>query len=209
MFTLVFHFNRILFMRKFVTCLTIILVVLFTACSKTTPDIADNSSQKKYITSSVRDKFIGSWKRIITLQLPDFVFNSRDSINPGVINFTDSIRIKKLVNISKDTSGNTSYLDSLIIIYPKTPGNMTDMDTINVQITDSATYTYRPIFLDVRYNPSDSTYKNVMLDFDGQGKRNANFPSGLILESGNLLYKKNASIFIGFWNSYLTKYSNN
>ena len=86
---------------------------------------------------------------------------------------------------------------------------MTDMDTINVQITDSATYTYRPIFLDVRYNPFDSTYRNVILDFDGQGKRNPNFPSGLILESGNLLYKKNASIFIGFWNSYLTKYSNN
>lgn len=196
-------------MRKFVTFLTIILVVLFTACSKTTPDIANNSSQKKYITSSVRDKFIGSWTRSITLQLPDFVFNSRDSINPGVIKFIDSIRIKKLVDTIKDKSGATYFLDSLRIIYPRTPGNMTELDSVNIQITDSVTYTYRPILINVRYNPFDSTYKNVMLDFDGQGKRNANFPSGLILESGNLLYKKNASIFIGFWNSYLTKYSNN
>ena len=76
-------------MRNFVTYITIILVVLFTACSKTAPDIVDNSSQKKYITSSVRDKFIGSWTRSITLQLPDFVFNSRDSLNPGVIKFID------------------------------------------------------------------------------------------------------------------------
>lgn len=196
-------------MRKFVTYIGLIIVVLFTACSKTAPDITDNSAQKKYITSVVRDKFIGSWTRNITLQMPDFIFNAKDSINPGVIKFSDSIFIKKMVDTIKDKTGATYYLDSLRIIYPKTPGNMAQMDSVNVQIFDSVTYTYRPIFINVKYNPIDSTFKYVTLDFDGQGKRNANFNSGLILESGNLLYRNKASIFIGFWNSYLTKYSNN
>ena len=114
-----------------------------------------------------------------------------------------------MVDTIKDKSGATYFLDSLRIIYPRTPGNMTELDSVNIPITDSVTYTYRSILINVRYNPYDSTFKSVLLDFDGQGKRNSNFPSGLILESGNLLYKKNASIFIGFWNSYLTKYSNN
>ena len=85
---------------------------------------------------------------------------------------------------------------------------MDDLDSIHVQITDTLTYTYKPLILTVKYNPSDSTIKYKNLDFDGQGKRNSKFNSGLILESGNLTSKDKYTITIGFWNSYLSKYSN-
>jgi len=182
------------------------MVVLFTACSKATVNGLDYSNNTRLITSEVRDKFVGKWSRSITLMMPDFVFNPKDSLNPGVLKFNDSIIIKTL-KIPGDKNG-SAYLDSLNIIYPKSPGSMDDLDSIHVQITDTLTYTYKPLILTVKYNPSDSTIKYKNLDFDGQGKRNSKFNSGLILESGNLTSKDKYTITIGFWNSYLSKYSN-
>ena len=191
-------------MRKFVTYLGLIIVVLFTACNKSVVDGLDYTSNKRLITSEVRDKFLGNWSRSITLQMPDFVFNAKDSINPGVIKFADSIIIRTIKD-PNDKNG-LAYLDSLNIIYPKSPGNMGDLDSAHVHITDTLTYTYKPLLINVNYNPRDSTIKNVVLEFEGQGKRNAKFNTGLILESGNLTIKNKASIYIGFWNSYLTRF---
>jgi hypothetical protein len=191
-------------MRKFVTYLGLIIVVLFTACNKSVVDGLDYTSNKRLITSEVRDKFLGNWSRSITLQMPDFVFNAKDSINPGVIKFADTIIIRTIKN-PNDKNG-LAYLDSLNIIYPKSPGNMGDLDSIRVQITDTVTYTYLPLLININYNPYDSTIKNVVMEFEGQGKRNAKFNTGLILESGNLTIKNKASIYIGFWNSYLTRF---
>jgi hypothetical protein len=182
----------------------LIIVVLFTACNKSVVDGLDYTSNKRLITSEVRDKFLGNWSRSITLQMPDFVFNAKDSINPGVIKFADTIIIRTIKN-PNDKNG-LAYLDSLNIIYPKSPGNMGDLDSIRVQITDTVTYTYLPLLININYNPYDSTIKNVVMEFEGQGKRNAKFNTGLILESGNLTIKNKASIYIGFWNSYLTRF---
>ena len=191
-------------MRKFVAYLGFIIVVLFTACNKSVVYELDYAYNKRLITSEVRDKFVGNWSRAITLQMPDFVFNAKDSINPGVIKFADTIIIRTIKD-PNDKNG-LAYLDSLNIIYPKSPGNMGDLDSVHVQITDTLTYTYRPLLINVNYNPYDSTIKNAVLEFEGQGKRNAKFNTGLILESGNLTIKNKASIYIGFWNSYLTRY---
>jgi len=191
-------------MRKFVTYLGLIIVVLFTACNKSVVYELDYAYNKRLITSEVRDKFVGNWSRAITLQMPDFVFNAKDSINPGVIKFADTIIIRTIKD-PLDKNG-LAYLDSLNIIYPKSPGNMGDLDSVHVQITDTLTYTYRPLLINVNYNPYDSTIKNAVLEFEGQGKRNAKFNTGLILESGNLTIKNKASIYIGFWNSYLTRF---
>ena len=191
-------------MRKFVTYLGLIIVVLFTACNKSVVYELDYAYNKRLITSEVRDKFVGNWSRAITLQMPDFVFNAKDSINPGVIKFADSIIIRTIKD-PNDKNG-LAYLDSLNIIYPKSPGNMGDLDSAHVHITDTLTYTYKPLLINVNYNPRDSTIKNVVLEFEGQGKRNAKFNTGLILESGNLTIKNKASIYIGFWNSYLTRF---
>ena len=191
-------------MRKFVTYLGLIIVVLFTACNKSVVDGLDYTSNKRLITSEVRDKFLGNWSRSITLQMPDMVFNAKDSINPGVIKFADTIIIRTIKD-PLDKNG-LAYLDSLNIIYPKSPGNMGDLDSVHIHITDTLTYTYRPILINVNYNPYDSTIKNAVLEFEGQGKRNAKFNTGLILESGNLTIKNKASIYIGFWNSYLTRF---
>jgi len=191
-------------MRKFVTYLGLIIVVLFTACNKSVVYELDYAYNKRLITSEVRDKFVGNWSRAITLQMPDFVFNAKDSINPGVIKFADTINIRTIKD-PLDKNG-LAYLDSLNIIYPKSPGNMGDLDSVHVQITDTLTYTYRPLLINVNYNPYDSTIKNAVLEFEGQGKRNAKFNTGLILESGNLTIKNKASIYIGFWNSYLTRF---
>jgi hypothetical protein len=191
-------------MRKFVTYLGLIIVVLFTACNKSVVYELDYAYNKRLITSEVRDRFVGNWSRSITLQMPDFVFNAKDSINPGVIKFADSIIIRTIKD-PNDKNG-LAYLDSLNIIYPKSPGNMGDLDSIHVHITDTLTYTYKPLLINVNYNPRDSTIKNVVLEFEGQGKRNAKFNTGLILESGNLTIKNKASIYIGFWNSYLTRF---
>mgnify|MGYP000533330663 FL=1 len=191
-------------MRKFVTYLGLIIVVLFTACNKSVVYELDYAYNKRLITSEVRDKFVGNWSRSITLQMPDFVFNAKDSINPGVIKFADTIIIRTIKD-PNDKNG-LAYLDSLNIIYPKSPGNMGDLDSVHVQITDTLTYTYRPLLINVNYNPYDSTIKNAVLEFEGQGKRNAKFNTGLILESGNLTIKNKASIYIGFWNSYLTRF---
>jgi len=193
-------------MRKFVTYLGLIIVVLFTACNKSVVYELDYAYNKRLITSEIRDKFVGNWSRAITLQMPDFVFNAKDSINPGVIKFADTINIRTIKD-PLDKNG-LAYLDSLNIIYPKSPGNMNDLDSVHVQITDTLTFTYRTFINHIQYNPSDSTIKFVDLELDGQAKRNANFNSGLILESGNLTLRNKASIFIGFWNSYLSKYSN-
>ena len=191
-------------MRKFITYLGLIIVVLFTACNKSVVYELDYAYNKRLITSEVRDKFVGNWSRAITLQMPDFVFNAKDSINPGVIKFADTIIIRTIKD-PNDKNG-LAYLDSLNIIYPKSPGNMGDLDSVHVQITDTLTYTYRPLLINVNYNPYDSTIKNAVLEFEGQGKRNAKFNTGLILESGNLTIKNKASIYIGFWNSYLTRF---
>ena len=191
-------------MRKFITYLGLIIVVLFTACNKSVVYELDYAYNKRLITSEVRDKFVGNWSRSITLQMPDFVFNAKDSINPGVIKFADSIIIRTIKD-PNDKNG-LAYLDSLNIIYPKSPGNMGDLDSAHVHITDTLTYTYKPLLINVNYNPRDSTIKNVVLEFEGQGKRNAKFNTGLILESGNLTIKNKASIYIGFWNSYLTRF---
>jgi len=191
-------------MRKFVTCLGLIIVVLFTACNKSVVYELDYAYNKRLITSEVRDKFVGNWSRSITLQMPDMVFNAKDSINPGVIKFADTIIIRTIKD-PLDKNG-LAYLDSLNIIYPKSPGNMGDLDSVHIHITDTLTYTYRPILINVNYNPYDSTIKNAVLEFEGQGKRNAKFNTGLILESGNLTIKNKASIYIGFWNSYLTRF---
>ena len=191
-------------MRKFVTYIGLIIVVLFTACNKSVVYELDYAYNKRLITSEVRDKFVGNWSRSITLQMPDFVFNAKDSINPGVIKFADTIIIRTIKN-PNDKNG-LAYLDSLNIIYPKSPGNMGDLDSIRVQITDTVTYTYLPLLININYNPYDSTIKNVVMEFEGQGKRNAKFNTGLILESGNLTIKNKASIYIGFWNSYLTRF---
>ena len=191
-------------MRKFVTYLGLIIVVLFTACNKSVVYELDYAYNKRLITSEVRDRFVGNWSRSITLQMPDFVFNAKDSINPGVIKFADSIIIRTIKD-PNDKNG-LAYLDSLNIIYPKSPGNMGDLDSAHVHITDTLTYTYKPSLINVNYNPRDSTIKNVVLEFEGQGKRNAKFNTGLILESGNLTIKNKASIYIGFWNSYLTRF---
>ena len=191
-------------MRKFITYLGLIIVVLFTACNKSVVYELDYAYNKRLITSEVRDKFVGNWSRAITLQMPDFVFNAKDSINPGVIKFADSIIIRTIKD-PNDKNG-LAYLDSLNIIYPKSPGNMGDLDSAHVHITDTLTYTYKPLLINVNYNPRDSTIKNVVLEFEGQGKRNAKFNTGLILESGNLTIKNKASIYIGFWNSYLTRF---
>jgi hypothetical protein len=191
-------------MRKFVTYLGLIIVVLFTACNKSVVYELDYAYNKRLITSEVRDRFVGNWSRSITLQMPDFVFNAKDSINPGVIKFADSIIIRTIKD-PNDKNG-LAYLDSLNIIYPKSPGNMGDLDSAHVHITDTLTYTYKPLLINVNYNPRDSTIKNVVLEFEGQGKRNAKFNTGLILESGNLTIKNKASIYIGFWNSYLTRF---
>jgi len=193
-------------MRKFVTYLVLIIVVLFTACNKSVVYELDYAYNKRLITSEVRDKFVGNWSRAITLQMPDFVFNAKDSINPGVIKFADTIIIRKLRDTTNKKIEDAYFLDSLIIIYPKSPGNMGDLDSVHVQITDTLTYTYRPLLINVNYNPYDSTIKNAVLEFEGQGKRNAKFNTGLILESGNLTIKNKASIYIGFWNSYLTRF---
>ena len=194
------------FMRKLVTYIIIVIVALFTACNKTTVYELDYAYNKRLITSEVRDKFLGKWSRNITLMMPEYVFNPKDSLNPGVLRFADSIIIKTIKD-PNDKNG-LAYLDSLKIIYPKSPGNMDDIDSIHVQITDTLTYTYNPLILSVKYNPTDSTIKYADLDFDGQGKRNNKFNTGLILESGNLTLKNKASIYIGFWNSVLIKYSN-
>lgn len=191
-------------MRKFITFLGLIIVVLFTACNKSVVYELDYAYNKRLITSEIRDKFVGSWSRSITLQMPDMVFNAKDSINPGVIKFADTIIIRTIKD-PNDKNG-LAYLDSLNIIYPKSPGNMGDLDSVHVQITDTLTYTYKPLLINVNYNPYDSTIKNAVLEFDGQGKRNAKFNNGLILESGNLSIKNKASIYIGFWNSYLTRF---
>ena len=193
-------------MKVFASYLAILMIVFFTACNKTTVYELDYAYNKRLITSEVRDKFLGKWVRDITLQMPDFIFNAKDSINPGLIKFKDSIIIKT-IKIPNDPNG-VAYLDSLNIIYPKSPGNMGDLDSIRVQITDTLTFTYKPLTISVKYNPRDSTVNYVDLKFDGTGKRNANFNAGLILESGNLTLSKQASVFIGFWNSYLVKYSN-
>ena len=191
-------------MRKFVTYLGLIIVVLFTACNKSVVYELDYAYNKRLITSEVRDKFVGNWSRSITLQMPDFVFNAKDSINPGVIRFADTIIIRTIKD-PNDKNG-LAYLDSLNIIYPKSPGNMGDLDSAHVHITDTLTYTYKPLLINVNYNPRDSTIKNVVLEFEGQGKRNAKFSNSLILESGNLTLRNKASIYIGFWNSYLTRF---
>ena len=191
-------------MRKFVTYLGLIIVVLFTACNKSIVYELDYAYNKRLITSEVRDKFVGNWSRSITLQMPDLVFNAKDSINPGVIKFADTIIIRTIKD-PLDKNG-LAYLDSLNIIYPKSPGNMGDLDSVHIHITDTLTYTYRPLLINVNYNPYDSTIKNAVLEFEGQGKRNAKFNTGLILESGNLTIKNKASIYIGFWNSYLTRF---
>ncbi|HBT93825.1 MAG TPA: hypothetical protein DEB23_06155 [Chitinophagaceae bacterium] len=191
-------------MRKFVTYLGLIIVVLFTACNKSIVYELDYAYNKRLITSEVRDKFVGNWSRSITLQMPDLVFNAKDSINPGVIKFADTIIIRTIKD-PNDKNG-LAYLDSLNIIYPKSPGNMGDLDSAHVHISDTLTYTYAPLLINVNYNPYDSTIKNAVLEFEGQGKRNAKFNTGLILESGNLTIKNKASIYIGFWNSYLTRF---
>ena len=191
-------------MRNFVTYLGLIIVVLFSACNKSVVYELDYAYNKRLITSEVRDKFVGNWSRSITLQMPDLVFNAKDSINPGVIKFADTIIIRTIKD-PLDKNG-LAYLDSLNIIYPKSPGNMGDLDSVHVHITDTLTYTYKSLLINVNYNPYDSTIKNVVLEFEGQGKRNAKFNTGLILESGNLTIKNKASIYIGFWNSYLTRF---
>jgi hypothetical protein len=191
-------------MRKFVTYLGLIIVVLFTACNKSVVYELDYAYNKRLITSEVRDKFVGNWSRSITLQMPDLVFNAKDSINPGVIKFADTIIIRTIKD-PLDKNG-LAYLDSLNIIYPKSPGNMGDLDSVHVHITDTLTYTYKSLLINVNYNPYDSTIKNALLEFEGQGKRNAKFSNSLILESGNLTLRNKASIYIGFWNSYLTRF---
>ena len=191
-------------MRKFVTYLGLIIVVLFTACNKSVVYELDYAYNKRLITSEVRDKFVGNWSRSITLQMPDMVFNAKDSINPGVIKFADTIIIRTIKD-PLDKNG-LAYLDSLNIIYPKSPGNMGDLDSVHVHITDTLTYTYKSLLINVNYNPYDSTIKNALLEFEGQGKRNAKFSNSLILESGNLTLRNKASIYIGFWNSYLTRF---
>jgi hypothetical protein len=191
-------------MRKFVTYLGLIIVVLFTACNKSVVYELDYAYNKRLITSEVRDKFVGNWSRSITLQMPDMVFNAKDSINPGVIKFADTIIIRTIKD-PLDKNG-LAYLDSLNIIYPKSPGNMGDLDSVHVHITDTLTYTYKSLLINVNYNPYDSTIKNAVLEFEGQGKRNAKFSNSLILESGNLTLRNKASIYIGFWNSYLTRF---
>jgi hypothetical protein len=164
----------------------------------------DYAYNKRLITSEVRDKFVGNWSRSITLQMPDLVFNAKDSINPGVIKFADTIIIRTIKD-PLDKNG-LAYLDSLNIIYPKSPGNMGDLDSVHVHITDTLSYTYKSLLINVNYNPYDSTIKNAVLEFEGQGKRNAKFSNSLILESGNLTLRNKASIYIGFWNSYLTRF---
>jgi hypothetical protein len=191
-------------MRKFVTYLGLIIVVLFTACNKSVVYELDYAYNKRLITSEVRDKFVGNWSRSITLQMPDLVFNAKDSINPGVMKLADTIIIRTIKD-PNDKNG-LAYLDSLNIIYPKSPGNMGDLDSAHVHISDTLTYTYAPLLINVNYNPYDSTIKNAVMEFEGQGKRNAKFNTGLILESGNLTIKNKASIYIGFWNSYLTRF---
>jgi hypothetical protein len=191
-------------MRKFVTYLGLIIVVLFTACNKSVVYELDYAYNKRLITSEVRDKFVGNWSRSITLQMPDLVFNAKDSINPGVMKLADTIIIRTIKD-PNDKNG-LAYLDSLNIIYPKSPGNMGDLDSAHVHISDTLTYTYAPLLINVNYNPYDSTIKNALMEFEGQGKRNAKFNTGLILESGNLTIKNKASIYIGFWNSYLTRF---
>jgi hypothetical protein len=191
-------------MRKFVTYLGLIIVVLFTACNKSVVYELDYAYNKRLITSEVRDKFVGNWSRSITLQMPDMVFNAKDSINPGVIKFADTIIIRTIKD-PNDKNG-LAYLDSLNIIYPKSPGNMGDLDSVHIHITDTLTYTYKTLLINVNYNPYDSTIKNAVLEFEGQGKRNAKFSNSLILESGNLTMRNKASIYIGFWNSYLTRF---
>lgn len=191
-------------MRKIAIYITILFVSLFTACNKTVVYELDYAFNKRLITSEIRDKFIGNWSRSITLQMPDLIFNAKDSINPGVIKFMDTIIIRTIKDPT-DKNG-LAYLDSLNIIYPKSPGNMGDLDSAHVHITDTLTYTYKSLNINVNYNPYDSTIKNAVLQFEGQGKRNAKFNSGLILESGNLTLTNRASIYIGFWNSYLTKF---
>jgi hypothetical protein len=182
----------------------LIIAVLFTACNKSVVYELDYAYNKRLITSEVRDKFVGNWSRSITLQMPDMVFNAKDSINPGVIKFSDTIIIRTIKD-PLDKNG-LAYLDSLTIIYPKAPGNMGDLDSVHVHITDTLTYTYKPLIINVSYNPYDSTIKNAALEFEGQGKRNAKFSNSLILESGNLTLRNKASIYIGFWNSYLTRF---
>jgi len=191
-------------MRKFITYLGLIIVVLFTACNKSVVYELDCAYNNSLITSEVRDKFVGNWSRSITLQMPDLVFNAKDSINPGVIKFADTIIIRTIKD-PLDKNG-LAYLDSLNIIYPKSPGNMGDLDSAHVHISDTLTYTYAPLLINVNYNPYDSTIKNALLEFEGQGKRNAKFSNSLILESGNLTLRNKASIYIGFWNSYLTRF---
>ena len=191
-------------MRKFITYLGLIIVVLFTACNKSIVYELDYAYNKRLITSDVRYKFVGNWSRSITLQMPDLVFNAKDSIYPGVIKFADTIIIRTIKD-PNDKNG-LAYLDSLNIIYPKSPGNMGDLDSAHVHISDTLTYTYAPLLINVNYNPYDSTIKNAVLEFEGQGKRNAKFNTGLILESGNLTLRNKASIYIGFWNSYLTRF---
>jgi len=193
-------------MRVIVGYICIMVLVLSTACNKSVVYELDYAYNKRMITAEVRDKFIGKWSRSITYMMPEFVFNAKDSINPGLLKFADSIIIRSIKN-PNDKNG-LAYLDSLNIIYPKSPGNMNDLDSVHVQITDTLTFTYRTFINHIQYNPSDSTIKFVDLELDGQAKRNANFNSGLILESGNLTLRNKASIFIGFWNSYLSKYSN-
>ena len=66
-------------MRKFVTYLGLIIVVLFTACNKSVVYELDYAYNKRLITSEVRDRFVGNWSRSITLQMPDLVFNAKNS----------------------------------------------------------------------------------------------------------------------------------
>jgi len=119
-------------MRKFFTFL--LFIILFTACKKSLVYGVDIYN-KRLITSEVRDKFVGTWSRVINLQMPDFVFNAKDSINPGVIKFADTIIISAIAIPIKDTNNKKDtdyYLDSLKIKYPKSPGNMDVLDSVNV-----------------------------------------------------------------------------
>lgn len=197
-------------MRNFTAYIFISFVLFFAACQKTTVYELDYAYNKRLITSDIRDKFLGDWSRSITIMMPEFVFNPKDSINPGVLKFSDSIFIRPLKDSLSSAVKNDViyYLDSLKVLIPQIPGSMDLLKTIHVKIADTLSFTYGTSMITVRYNPTDSTVKFVDLEMDGQAKRNPNFNSGLLLESGNLALRKSASLYIGFWNSYLTKYAN-
>jgi hypothetical protein len=198
-------------MKVILSSLFFAFLILIIACNKAVFPESGLSSSKNLLTLEMNKKFQGKWNRTMTMIVPEFTFNLKDSANPGLIKFSDSIFINAVkVPLDKRTGVDLKdiILDSLEIVYPKVPGIMDDMDTTKVSITDSLTFTYSPLTLSVKYNTSDSTFKFVDLEVTGQGKRNATFNSGLILESGNLTLRNKYSVFIGFWNSYLSKYSN-